>query len=416
MKLVGYELRKMLAGYFWKVAFILLIIINAVLFIEPWNQQNIQDLNTHARLNREYRPFYDFLSSASKEEIDEYFYEAGFSLDVDIWHDDLPANLDEAGHFLKTRGDEYNAFIMYAMFYQSAYPRILTERENIVEIARHFGGLAYMDGDKYNIRLNLDIIRRYSTQPTLLPAFITDEGDSLAFLVYSQSGWSRFMGFMWGDIFTLLLTLLISARAFPLENETKYILRSTVHGHRSTVAAKLVSVCLIGIVFSLLFSTLNFLMATWMYGTSGASASVLSLTPILSLGPLTYSIGKTAWFFVLYKAFGALCYALVCAAISYVLRGMLSSYIGGFIFLGGSLGWHYFTISNSSIPFSLRLLPDVTLWSRPIWMFESYRVKNIFNYPILWSWVCFVFWLTVITILFLFVIWSSEKRKEKRSI
>jgi len=413
VKLLAYELRKMLVGRFWIAALLTLIAASAVLFAQPWRLQSIGEINQTARQNSGFKPLYDFLSSASKDELDEYLSETGFSLDADAWEvSGLPLpNAGGSGRFLETVEGEFQVLQAYLPRYQRTYPQVIKSREDIVEMARYLGGSAYAEGDLYNTRLNLDIIRRYSEQPPLLLALSDGENDTPAFSVYFLTGWQSFFDFIWGDIFALILTLLVTARIFSLEKRSGSVLKSTLRGRKDTAAAKLFSACLVGGVFSLLFSALSFMMALLMYGMDGASSSILSLTPMMDTSPLTCTIGEAAWFFTFYKAFGAMCFALICAVFSCFLRSALTSYVAGSVLLGASLCWYYFLMPRASVPMVFRLLPDVTLWTRPVWMFSNYRVANIFNYPLLWVWLCLIFWLAVATLLFFAALryWAARR-------
>lgn len=272
--------------------------------------------------------------------------------------------------------------------------------------------MAFLQGDDYGIRLNMDIIHQYNRKPAILPALASKENRGY-FWVYHQKGWRAFLSFIWADIFVLIIILLVAVRVFPSEGKAAQILNTTPFGQRHTAAAKLLAVMLLALLLSLLFSILNLVLAAWKYGLGGVGASVLSLLP-LSRSPLNLTIGQMAALFIVYRAFGAICSAIVVAAISYWLRGNLVSYIGAVVFMGGSYGYYTLFGLDPKLPMGLRLLPDVTIWTRPVWMFETYRVTNILSWPIQWVWICFAFWLFLSFGLFCCIIWHSERKGRPR--
>lgn len=131
------------------------------------------------------------------------------------------------------------------------------------------------------------------------------------------------------------------------------------------------------------------------------------------MGPLNLTIGQTFLLFTLFQAFGVMCIAFVSATLSYILRSNLASYIGSIIFLGGSYGY-YLMVESFQVPALLRSLPDVTLWTRPMWMFETYRVVNLFSYPVKLEWVCLYFWIFIVIGLYVLAIIRSERGVRQR--
>ena len=104
-----------------------------------------------------------------------------------------------------------------------------------------------------------------------------------------------------------------------------------------------------------------------------------------------------------------MCIAVVATALSYILKSNLASYLGSVVFLGLSYGYYLLMGKNYDIPVVFRTLPDVTLWARPMWMFETYRAVNLFSYPLMLEWVCFFFWLLIIIALYVLTIMRSKK-------
>ena len=123
-KLLAYELRKSFSGCFWLFAFIVLIALDAVLFLEPWNILPAK-LNYYAAVNSKNRVFYDFLTKASEQEIETYFNETGFSPDMDFYDADMEQSANEKGRFLDTKADEYSALSLYSTFYRFILIRTL---------------------------------------------------------------------------------------------------------------------------------------------------------------------------------------------------------------------------------------------------------------------------------------------------
>lgn len=405
MKLIGYELRKALAGRFWLIALLLLLILDAVLFLEPWQSQMLAEGQRH----RMQRPLRDFLAAADSQSYTAYIDEM-VTQHGDDWQQgfsDIPED-DTQGRFLPTVSQELFTLSELATYQYIVYPETLERRAEIVDTARRLGGVALAEDDTYGVRLNIDIIRRYSVKPALLPALAMEENKGV-FSAYGQRGWRRYLNFPWGDLFALLIALLIAARAFPMEGKSAQVLHTTPLGRRHTAAAKLTASALIALFVSLLFSGVNLAFAAWKYGLGGTDASVLSLMPLM-LGPLNLTIGQTAAVFTLFRAFGAVCAALAAASLSFWLKGSLASYIGSAVFLGGAYGFHALFGQNPSLPMALRLLPDVTLWTRPEWMFKTYRVVNFLSHPVQWAWVCLGFWLLLSAGLYGIVLWCSERK------
>jgi hypothetical protein len=404
MKLIGYELRKALGGRFWWLALLFLLVLDAVLFLEPWRAGML----TVGERYREDRPLLDFMYTADKASYASYIDELTERYG-DEWEDSFAELVPDGipGRFLPTAVREVEVLSNCNTFMNILFPQILKDRARIVETARRLGGAALIEGNAYGVRLNLEIIRRYSIKPALLPALASAESKGV-FWVYGQNGWKRILNFYWGDLFALLMIILVAARALPSEGKAVTLLHAARYGRRHTAAAKLAMSVLIALFFSILFSAVNLVLADLKYGLGGAGASVLSLLP-LSMGPLNMTIGQTIALFTAYKAFGAVCMALIASALSYWLRGSLSSYIGSAVFAGAAYGFYLFAGQNPELSMGLRLLPDVTVWTRPEWMFETYRVTNLFSRPVPWVWICFGFWIFLDTVLCLLAMWRSER-------
>jgi hypothetical protein len=405
MKLIQYEIRKALSSRFLIVFLLLLIALNTFLFMEPWSSD---DMFIAGKLYRDTRPLYDFLYSANSDAYNEYIDwltdvygdEWQYSF-VELNNDGIP------GRFLPAAYQEVSALSNCYTFINILFPEILANREHIVETARRLGGVAYMEDDYYGMRMNLDIIKHYSVKPAILPAFATDENEGV-FWVGNQNGWKHFFNYKWGNLFAILFSLLISSRIFPLENKASSLLYATPKGRCHTAVAKLTAAVLISAIISLLFSLLNIILTAWQYGLGGINASILSILQF-SLSHLNLTIGQTILLFTLFQTFGVMCIAVVATALSYILKSNLASYLGSVVFLGLSYGYYLLMGKNYDIPVVFRTLPDVTLWTRPMWMFETYRAVNLFSYPLMLEWVCFFFWLLIIIALYVLTIMRSKK-------
>jgi|LSQX01.3.fsa_nt_gb hypothetical protein len=410
MKLIRYEISKALSGRFWIVILLFLLILNAVLFMEPWRSDDMIDMGKRYRADR---PLLEFLYTADGEAYHEYIDELTERYGEE-WQYSFAefANDGIPGRFLPTAIQEVSVLSSCGTFMNILFPEILEDRAHIVESARRLGGVAYAEDDYYGMRLNLDIIKRYSVKPAILPALARAENEGV-FWVYYQQGWKHLFNFIWGNLFAVLFTLMISSRAYPLENKAASVLYVTTKGRRHTAAAKLTASALIALTVSLLFFLINILLTGWRFGLGGMKASVLSLLQ-LSMGSLNMTIGQTVLLFALFQAFGVICIALVSATLSYILRSNLVSYIGSIIFLGGSYGYYLMVDKSFHAPALLRSLPDVTLWTRPMWMFETYRVVNLFSYPVKLEWICFCFWLLIVIGLYILAMIGSERGVRQR--
>ena len=405
MKLIRYEIHKALSGRFWLIILSLLTIINSLLFLEPWRPGDMLGAGKSYRQNR---PLFDFLYSADSAEYHEYIDDLTKKYGDEWKYSFAEYDRDGVpGRFLPSEIQELSVLSGCMGFIETLFPKILQDRAHIVDTARRLGSIAYEEDDYYAMRLNLDIIKRYSIKPALLPALATDENEGV-FWVGSQTGWKHYFNFIWGNLFAMLFTLLISSRAYPLENKAGTVLYTTPKGRKHTAAAKLTASALIALAVSFFFSLINFLLTAWLYGLGGINASILSVLQF-SMSPLNMTIGQTVLLFALFNAFGAICIAVISSVISYILKNNNASYLGSAILVGLSYGYYLLSGKSPNMPAVFRALPDITLWTRPMWMVETYRVVNLFSYPVKLEWVCLCFWLFVIVGSYIYVILRSEK-------
>lgn len=405
MKLIRYEIKKALSGRFWILTLLLLLGLNTVLFMEPWNPGDMLGMG---KVYRSHKPLLDFLYSADSEAYQSYIDDMTTKYGDEWQHSYVEYGNDGIpGRFLPTAVMELSVLNRCSSSISILFPQILEDRMQIVESARRLGGIAYAEDDYYGMRLNLDIIKRYKVKPALLPALATAENEGV-FWIYVQIGWKHFFNYKWGTLFAILFTLLISSRAFSMENKTATILYTSSKGRRHTALAKLTASAVISILVSFVFSLLNIALTGWKYGLGGINASIISVLQF-SLGPLNLTIGQTVLLFTLYQAFGVLCISIVVAALSCILKGILLSYLGSILFLGGSYGYNLLANISFNMPLALRSLPDVTVWTRPGWMYETYRVLNLFSYPVRLDFLCLCFWMLIMIGLYILTAILSEK-------
>lgn len=412
MKLIGYEIRKVCMNKFWLMALLALLILDAVLILEPW--QGASSFSTGMR-HRQEQPFLKFIDRADAEEYEEYIesitglLEDGWQTAEDFFN--VPED-PRPGRYLPTVGMELNVLTGPLRTLQYIiYPNVLEQRADIVAMARKLGKTALEENDEYGIRLNMNIINRYSKRPATIPQNAVS-GEEGHFSVYGTKGWERFFSYQWGDLFALFIIVLISAAIFSQERKAARLLFTTRFGRRRTQFAKMMTAVLYALLISLLFSGLQFILISIKYGLGGADASVLSIYESMGTSPWNTTLGQTALIFTLFRAFGAVCAAMVTALLSYLASNTLAAYLGSVIWLGASCGYYLVVGKNAGFWLGFRLLPDITLWTRPMWMFQEYRVANVFSFPVLWAWVCAVFWFLLCAGILIFVMWSSENKKQ----
>jgi hypothetical protein len=194
-----------------------------------------------------------------------------------------------------------------------------------------------------------------------------------------------------------------------LEKKSGSGLMATPGGRRQTAVAKLLAAAVIGLCVSVLFTVVNRLFIGFKDGLYGAGGSALTISA-LSYSPLTLSIAQAALMFALFRVVGVMFISWICAAISYFVKEQLPSFICGAGFVGLSYGYYLLVGQNTNFPVWLRVLPDITMLSRPQWFFETYHVANIMNYPVFWSTLHIWFWLLISAALTGFIVWQSGRK------
>ncbi|MDR2589712.1 MAG: hypothetical protein LBC71_01805 [Oscillospiraceae bacterium] len=405
IKLIYYEMTKVLSNKFYIGLIVALLLITAVDVVRPWEGLTIRDqIQRNEIVDALYRA-----NTLDDDDLNNLIYE----LKTLHWHhpqydptapNDLPVlepppqyDYNAPGIFSKTiMGDSFLMYKLDSLIRQ--HNETLEVRANIVNTAKRFGALAVQNNDNFNIRMNATIIQLYSNNidRNLLP---TENFDTHYF---SYQTHSVFIVIVVSVLFSTIFSNEYAIKLVTIQNTTK-------RGFNHTVLAKFIAGALMAFFIALLFSLLVLFAVTARYGLWGWLANV-SLIKSMMISHLDINILSYMILDIIFKTLGAVFLAIICVTISFFTKNNLRSYALSTLIL---LIFYASSIFLNTNPTLLSSLFNVIYWFDSQFWFYRYQAVNILSFPVEWVAVYITFWILVSFILVAICVYFKERVKPK---
>ena len=387
-KLVIFEVKKAIGGKFFAAAFFLLLAVNSLLWCK-----NLSNFGNAREVTEMFGDSCEVLASLTPEEKEAF--EAAM---VETYGEDVfsaaffpPAEmLMPPGYF----GD-FDDFGMVSTYKE--LQKINEENtgvyENVLKAAKSFGREAVKEGNDYEIRRNLNIIRLYSAPR-----------EKIQYFVY---GWQTFLFGSHTMILVLLLVLLVCAGIFTKETESQawLLLHTAKNGKGKTLAAKFLTAAICAAGITLLFQGASLLTVFCNEGLLGGDQSIAAIGE-LKVFPFLFTVKQYALLVVLCQMFAAIIMSVLFSAISAFSKSGVISYAVGGLFLGGCTALSFYPPKTEWLAGPLSLM-------KPERYFQTFYTANLLGEPVLWAVVQVVLW----SVLGAVCIWLSQMiyhRKRRR--
>lgn len=367
-KLILFEWKKIVGNKFFKFVFLFLLFLNMVLWVKHWDYFGVGRKSTELS-----RLYCETIQSMSDEQVNTFQKTMMDQYGKKVFDEDFspPTEMISLPGYFDNMSD-YDAVRTFCYLNQvNANNEKLYK--TVVNSAKKFGREALKSGNDYEVRRNLNIIRRYSVAPGKVHSII--------------SSWQDFFNGNHTMLLVLCLELFCCAGIFSKEirEGTWLLLRTSKDGKEKIFAAKILSMVLMLVVTIILFQASSLLILYLNQGFLGGMEPIVSLEQF-RLFPLHISIVQYALLMIGCQFFSAVIMAVLLCVVSACCDSELMSYVIGLGVIGISLLLLYADCNSEWILGPLGLL-------RPEKLLESYITVNIFGYPIL-------------TIVYQMIIWS----------
>lgn len=366
-KLVFFEMKKAIGKKFFVAVFFLLLLVNSLLWCK-----NLSTFGNAREVTNMYGESCRVLAELTPEERDAFE-----SAMIETYGEEVflasffpPAEMLSAPGYFRDL-DDFGMVTTYREL-QKINEENTRVYENVLKAAKNFGREAVKEGNDYEIRRNLSIIRLYSAPR-----------EKIQYFVY---GWKTFLFGSHTMILVLLLVLLICAGIFTKETESQawLLLHTAKNGKGKTLAAKFLTAAMCAAGITLLFQGTSLLTVFCNEGLLGGNQSIAGIQE-LKVFPFLFTVKQYALLAVLCQMFAAIIMSILFSAISAFSKSSVISYALGGLLLGGCTALLFYPPKTEWLAGPLSLM-------KPERYFQSFYTANLLGEPVLWAVVQVVLW------------------------
>ena len=378
MKLIGFEIKKLLGVRFLRVALVVLLSICFVLsFYSARNSQK------GAALHRDLDAFYQYYF-AHQTEMDEYYKEL-----IQAIQDPMQGQ-GSAQNAQKYAPDGFTDLQMFTSLYSSieqaqAYS---AQVDGIVTSANHnlteFRAMGIGD-ESYNYRLQESIVRTYSALK-----------NTVRIGIEPSCGWSVYFSYDTQNVllFGFLLLLSVSVASCDRMTDMLPMIHCTKRGKKGVAIAKMVTVFFSSSVLTLLFSCISFTAIGMGCGYSSAANAIQSVEGF-TLCPYALTVGQYAFISLVMRIFVFALFGALTLLLAVWIQNRALSFSLGVGLLGCQYVLSCISYVNSDTP--LKNLNLITI-AKSFPLFTRLRACNLFGVVCPYVPMAFAFCIVLTTI------------------
>ena len=373
-RFVGYELKKLLGvKYLWVFLFVLLMLNTAVAWVtadhtpaakEPTQMisdffdlyfENPAEIDAH---REEMRAF-----AAEQEAL---FLEAMRLGNVDF----VPQTLPDRYSTDESWSDERLFNRLYDTIEAARdYPDVL---DKVIDRARAnldaFGDMGIAQ-DSFAYRYQLRVIGLYEQMR-----------DSVEIGVEFTRGCNEYFAYDTGNIFIFFMLVMLGSIVFAQEKQSGFlpIMRPAKNGRGRTAAAKILTVLLLTVVFTLMFTLSSFAIYGLRLGYSSPD-NVIQALPAFTLSPYRITVGQYFLITLGMRLLAFSVFSMIVTALSVLFYNYIVIYFAGLGLFGLNFLFHALKgLDANSVFKNLNLVSAAA--GRPL--FIRYRAMNLFGEPV----------------------------------
>lgn len=370
IRLICFEIRKMIGNRFFLIVFAVLLVVSGILSFGSFEAPGQGRIVVGFMLRS-----YEALESFTEEERQVFTDELVEIFGERVLHDRVLLMTDMAS----VDGMSLPSGIpteLTPMEIADAMIVINTENETqtdnlkrIQDAAKAFGRKALQEGDDYEVRRNLNIIRNYRRprKARTVPIW----------------GWDQFLleTSFTTMIIVLLLTYMMVSGIFSQEKDqkTKILLKTGRNGHGLTELAKYIAAAVCTAVVTLVFMGISLGMFYLNHGLCGGRESVMGIE---ELAACPFKVTVIGYFLItlLFDVAAAVTLGILFAAVSALSKNSIISFGINIALLG-------------ILILPIFVSPSKELFMGPLGILRSekylrsYHTANVMKFPVLWCYV-----------------------------
>jgi hypothetical protein len=364
MKLIGFELKKMLSSKVFRLLIIAFLALDVFVFVYNFNtvKPNYKSADI---LTEAYNELYSDVSGQLTNEKVDFVVSEHERLQRIIEKMDFSRDYNPnlyTGYYMGDANllkDGFYNPLKYAVTYKTLIGTVADKAEENIGIYQSFG-------NEYDAAVNQQIVDKY-------------QGRQITHF-YDYFGTAVLFQYIFSAILIILLDIIIVTPLFISERETEMdmILSTSVKGRKPTVAAKFITAIFWNFVMCVLFSGLDLLMFSVTYSNFEGWSQPLYAIELFKNTPLTISV---AAYYLVSKAMlvlGTSTIIMLMIQLTKNFKRVLFPYIINLFIVAGLYGVYqlrtepFFTTLNLFNPINLVL---------PIDLFKDYQAINTFGVP-----------------------------------
>ena len=369
MRIFWFELKKVWKNRLCLPLLFVLCVITVLVLMEEDPKGAAGRRMAISYLTRDYT-FYASLSDSEKEGFRQAMVEKYGENVFDSYGVPDEASLSPPGYFGEDQAD-FN-YIQVVTTLTRSQKRIDEIRRSVVEAAKAFGRDAVREGNDYEIRRNLDVIRLYQKARTPL----TNE----------VRNWNRFLFTPYPVLLTLFAVFFLCSGIFSKERDSNAVilLATSANGKGETVAAKYAAAAVSAVGCFILIRGVSLLTVALNFGLSGWDQ------PVWGIEELAYcthnlTVGQYVFLAMGCELAAVLIIAALCTTVSALSKSSVISFFINALVLAGCVALFF-------LEPRAELLKGPLALATPLRYFESYYTANVLTYPIPWMPLHVILW------------------------
>ena len=369
MRLFWFELKKIWKNRLCLPLLFILCVATALLLLEENPKGAAGRRMAISYLTRDFT-FYASLTDSEKEGFRQAMAE---KYGEDVFNSyGIPdeASLSPPGYFGEDQADfNYIYVVTTLMRFQNKIDEI---QRSVVEAAKAFGRNAVREGNDYEIRRNLDVIRLYQKARTPL----TNEIRS----------WNRFLFTPYPVLLVLFAVFFLCSGIFSRERDTNalILLSTSANGKGETAGAKYMAALVSVMLCYVLIRGVSLLTIAFNFGLSGWDQPVWGIE---ELSCCTHDLAVAQYVFLAMgcELVSVLIVSVLCTSVSALSGSSVISFLVNALLLTGCAGLFF-------LEPRAELLKGPLALAAPLRYFDSYYTANVLTYPIPWLPLHIILW------------------------